>query len=75
MDKDKMGKETNKASESGRAVFACVIAVILIICVQIAGTYLNLGSFLRRETKYPSIEAGLQSSLEQLVFSLDDAAE
>ena len=75
MDKDKMGKETNKASESGRAVFACVIAVILIICIQIAGTYLNLGSFLRRETKYPSIEAGLQSSLEQLVFSIDDAAE
>ena len=75
MGKDNIRKENKKPSESGSAVLACLIAAVLIICIQAAGTYLNLQSFMKRETSYPSIESGIRSSIEQLTYSIDNQSE
>ena len=68
-------KGTKKPDLTGNALFACVIAAVLIICIQAAGTYLSLQSFMKRETSYPSIESGLKGSIEQLTFSIDSQSE
>ena len=74
MDKDNK-KEMKKTGETRLAVFTCIVAVILIICVQIAGIYLNLESFIKRETASANFDEDLQFSLDQLAYSLDDASE
>ncbi|MBR3199865.1 MAG: mechanosensitive ion channel [Mogibacterium sp.] len=70
-----MVKGTKKTDLTGNALLACIIAAVLIICIQIAGTYLNLQSFLKRETSFPSLESGIRSSIEQLSFSIDSQSE
>ncbi len=70
-----MVKERKKPDITGNALLACVIAAILIICIQAAGTYLSLQSFMKCETSYPSIESGLKGSIEQLSFSIDSQSE
>ena len=74
-DKPNMVKETKTPDITGNALLACIIAAVLIIFVQAAGTYLNLQSFIKRETSYPSIESGIKSSVEQLAFSIDSQSE
>lgn len=74
-DKPNMVKETNTRDITGKALLACFIAAVLIICVQAAGTYMNLQSFLRRETSYPSLEAGIKGSIEELSASIDSHYE
>ena len=73
--KDNMVKEAKKPNISSSAVIACLVGIVLIACIQIAGSYLNLRSFLKRETSYPSIEAGIRGSIEQLSFSIDNQYE
>ncbi|MBR3124238.1 MAG: hypothetical protein IKF42_02240, partial [Mogibacterium sp.] len=70
-----MEKEAKKPNITGNAVIACLVAIALIACIQIAATYLNLESFIKRETAYPSIETGIQSSVEQLTFAIDKEIE
>lgn len=72
IDKDNMVNEAKKANISRNAIIACLVGIALIACVQIAATYLNLASFIDRETNYPSIETGIQSSIEQLSFMIDN---
>ena len=67
-----MEKEERKPNISGNALIACLVGIALIACIQIAATYLNLASFIERETNYPSIESGIQSSIEQLAFTIDN---
>ena len=75
IDKNNFGKEAKKPNIAGNAVIACIVGIALIVCIQIAATYLNLESFIRRETAYPSIESGIQGSIEQLTFALDNEVE
>ena len=72
MGEDK-SKDNKKKTGCGLAVLACIIAVAMIICVQVAGTYLNLRSILRREAS-SNLSSGLQLTLDQLAFSLDEAS-
>lgn len=70
--KGNIEKEAKKPNISVNALIACLVGIALIAGIQIAATYLNLASFIERETNYPSIEAGIQSSLEQLTFMIDN---
>ena len=73
--KNNIEKVKKKPDVTGNAMLACILAFVLIIFVQVAGTYLNLASFLKRETSYPSLEAGIKGSIEQLSFSIDNQYE
>ena len=73
--KNNIEKVKKKPDVTGNAMLACILAFVLIIFVQVAGTYLNLASFLKREISYPSLEAGIKGSIEQLSFSIDNQYE
>lgn len=73
--KGNMEKEAKKPNISVNALIACLVGIALIACIQVAATYLKLASFIERETNYPSIEAGIQSSIEQLAFAIDKEIE
>ena len=65
-DKVNMGKDIKKPGITGNAVIACLVGIALIACIQIVAIHLNAVSFIARETDYPSIETGIQASIEQL---------
>ena len=72
IDKNNIGKEVQKPDFLSNAVIACLIGITLIVGIQIVATYLNLASYIERETDYPSIETGIQASIEQLTFAIDN---
>ena len=72
IDKNNIGQEVQKPDFLSNAVIACLIGITLIVGIQIAATYLNLASYIERETDYPSIETGIQASIEQLTFAIDN---
>ncbi len=75
IDKKNIEKEVQKPNITGNAVFAGLIGIALILCVQIAATYLNLESFIKRETAYSSIETGIKGSIEQISAEIDKEVE
>ena len=74
-DKVNMGKDIKKPGITGNAVIACLVGIALIACIQIVAIHLNAVSFIARETDYPSIETGIQASIEQLTDAIDTEAE
>ena len=75
IDKDNMGKEAKKPNITRNAVFAGLIGIVMILCIQAVATYLNLESFIKRETAYSSIESGIQGSIEQMSSEIDKEVE
>ena len=55
IDKDNMGKEAKKPNITRNAVFAGLIGIVMILCIQAVATYLNLESFIKCEPAYSSI--------------------